>query len=329
MPYKILSRPVFVLCLVIILTAFILSCGKKGPLSLKSYEKPQPPKQLTALHREGGIILSWRAGGGRDKGIMAEDVPDPKGEIEEFVVLRADGEEGFKNKASTKENKIIDRDFKQGGVYRYKVVAKNQRGILSPDSNVIEVMPATPPPPPDGLAFEIGNDSVAIKWAPSKEAVFFNVYRGFESGAYGMNPVNAEPLKETSYSDSLNPGRDVYYTVRALKGGALRSEGGASVEIAVRPSDFIPKKPMGLKAIRTEGGLVLIWDGNPETWIRGYRVYRSDEGGGFNPTGDSQTPSFIDRDALSRRCAYRVSALGPLKEGSLSGAVECPLIYGG
>jgi len=37
----------------------VASCGKKGEPTLKSYEKPDPPSNLRAIHRESEIILLW------------------------------------------------------------------------------------------------------------------------------------------------------------------------------------------------------------------------------------------------------------------------------
>src|SRR3989337_3925789 len=43
----------------LIFCLLIISCGKKGEPTLKSYEKPDPPSNLRAIHRESEIILLW------------------------------------------------------------------------------------------------------------------------------------------------------------------------------------------------------------------------------------------------------------------------------
>jgi hypothetical protein len=45
--------------LLISLLLLLISCGKKGPPTIKAYEKPQAPSGLTAYHREDKMILAW------------------------------------------------------------------------------------------------------------------------------------------------------------------------------------------------------------------------------------------------------------------------------
>src|SRR4030066_781171 len=46
-------------CLLFAVYCLLPSCGKKGNPTLKSYEKPEPPSRLGAIHRESEVILSW------------------------------------------------------------------------------------------------------------------------------------------------------------------------------------------------------------------------------------------------------------------------------
>ncbi len=49
----------FIFCLLFTAYCLLPSCGKKGDPTLKSYEKPEPPSGLRAIHRESEIILLW------------------------------------------------------------------------------------------------------------------------------------------------------------------------------------------------------------------------------------------------------------------------------
>ena len=48
-----------VYCLLFAACLMLVSCGKKGPPTLKAYEKPSAPAAVKAVHRENRILLSW------------------------------------------------------------------------------------------------------------------------------------------------------------------------------------------------------------------------------------------------------------------------------
>jgi len=69
----------------------------------------------------------------------------------------------------------------------------------------------------------------------------------------------------------------------------------------------------------TEENVFLLWKEAPETWVVGYRVYREvDEKEGFIFIGKTQTPTFLDKERPLTKRNYRVTALGPSKEGPAS-----------
>jgi|Deesub1362A_J573_1020465.scaffolds.fasta_scaffold00004_97 hypothetical protein len=295
----------FLLFSVLALFFLLVSCGKKEPPRLPVYEKPPAPSSLSAVHREAEIILSWH--------YPEESISSIAG----FLVMKStDGD--FEDIAFVKEQSYIDKDFKTGLSYKYKVIAKSLNGLISGDSDIIEVRPLESPSPPENAGFQIMTDSVRIFWTHPAEGVLFNVYKTGKKGSYSMKPVNSSPLKEMFFIDKPDLRKDVYYTIRALWGGTVRDESYPSEEIKISPDDFVPSEPAGLEAVVTDYGIVLMWGENPEAWVRGYRVYRAEEGKGFKPIGMSQTPAFTDREKLSGKRAYKVSAVGPVKEGLLS-----------
>lgn len=283
------------------------SCGKKGDPTLKSYEKPDPPTELRAIHRESEIILLW-------------DFPkDKEASTKGFYLKRGRGD--FEKIAFLENNKrfYIDTDFELGSEYKYKIISQNLKGITSDDSNIIAITPKTVPLPPRKITFKIEHDSLTLRWESAGDGVLYNIYKTNEKGIYSLMPLNKEPLKEVSFKDNFNIKKPVYYKIRSLLGSDIRDEGPASEELEINPLEFVPSSPQGLQTVVTEKGIYLIWKESPETWIAGYRIYRKkNEKEGFILIGETQTPAFLDKEVLLTKRSYRVTAMGPSKEGPAS-----------
>ncbi|MBI4691419.1 MAG: hypothetical protein HY754_14305 [Nitrospirae bacterium] len=302
------KKKLFVLCLSIII--FLNSCGKKGPPTLKAYEKPETPSGLKAIHKENNIILSWSY--------------TQKENIKGFDILRSEDTAFQKiGNVAGEENSYTDTDFKIGVVYRYKVIARSLKNVLSDDSNVITIKPMSVPPAPTNVLFHVGDNSLSISWDSSGDGVFYNIYRTFEKGKYGFNPINNELVKTNSYTDGLELNKPVYYTVRGVLDNETRDEGPSSVEIEVNPADFIPSRTKGLQTVSTGDKVVIMWAENPEMWITKYRIYRMTvETEGFKLIGESVTPAFADREKTGTKHIYRVTAVGPSKESEFSETIK-------
>jgi fibronectin type 3 domain-containing protein len=288
----------------------LVSCGKKGPPTLKAYEKPEAPSGLKAIHRESNIILSW-------------SYTSKKENLKEFHILRAE-DSGFQKIASvTKDkNSYTDANFRIGVPYKYKVVARSLKKILSDDSNIIAIKPEAVPPAPKNISFKVGNDALHISWESAGENVLYNVYRSSEKGKYSINPINKEPLTASKYSDTLETGGSVYYTICSLLNKEFRNEGHTSGEIKVDPSTFIPTKPEGFQTVVADNKAVIIWKEAPETWVTKYRVYEKlNEKNGFKLVRESVTPAFTLREKTGMKHIYRITAVGPLKESEPSETV--------
>jgi hypothetical protein len=292
--------------LILLLHVFALAaCGLKGDPTHKSYEMPQAPDNLSAIHRESRIILTWRYPGDGDDALKG------------FRIYRAEGD-GFSEIGSTSrqirmyEDEIILTD----GRLSYKVRSENLRGVAGPDSDVIHVDVKPSPPPPSNVLFSVGRDSMKIEWEEIADAVLYNVYRSFTSGSYSISPVNGTPLSGHSFTDVLHPRKTVFYTVRSLLGNGIRHEGGPSEEIAVDPAVLIPGSPQGAQAVAAQGRIYVVWNEAPETWVRSYRVYRKFEGETEYVTiGETSTPAFADICEVQKGRSYRVTAVGPVSEG--------------
>ena len=296
----------FLICLFVFTACFSLfACGKKGDPTLKSYEKPDPPSQVRAIHRESEIILSWNFPKSQEMAIKG------------FYLLKSTGGDfGEVTLLNSDRRSYIDTRFEMNAEYRYKVVAENLKGILSKESNVLVIKPITPPAPPKNLSFTVFYDSLTLTWDSGGQGLLYNVYKSDKPGGYTLTPVNGEPLKATSFKDVFTINKTVFYTIRSVSGNAIPDEGPASVELIVNPAEFVPPAPEELQAVPAQGNVSLIWKESSMTWVLGYKIYReTNEQEGFVSIGETQTPSFLDGEKPATNRNYRVTALGPAKEG--------------
>lgn len=291
--------------LILLSFSFLTSCGKKGPPTLTSFEKPAAPTLLRAIHREDKIILQW-------------NYPKDKGaEISEFIILKSSGS-GFEKISYLKNDRrsYTDPDFKEGHKYSYKIISRNFRGIFSNDSNIINLTPSQTPMPPKNISFKTEDNSLILFWEKAEDDILYNVYKSSEKGTYGLNPINTAPLSKNSFRDIFNINKPVYYTIRSQTKNEIRDEGVSSEEIIVNPSEFIPSAPKELQYFVTPDMVNLYWKEPDETWVTGYRVYRRIENQDYKLIGETQIPNFLDREKPSTKRDYRITAVGPMKEGS-------------
>ncbi|HYQ47707.1 MAG TPA: hypothetical protein VEP69_01460, partial [Thermodesulfovibrionales bacterium] len=79
---------------------FLCSCGKKGDPTLTTFVKPEAPSSLTAMHREGTIMLQWQYERSQER-LVAE-----------FIVLRSIGSDFEKlSHLDRTQRKFVDRDI--------------------------------------------------------------------------------------------------------------------------------------------------------------------------------------------------------------------------
>jgi hypothetical protein len=290
--------------LLLVPLVFSISCGKKGPPTIKAYEKPQPPSGLTAYHREGRMILTWT-------------YPDTlRSSLKGFQVLRSE-KDGFERIGAVTGSKssFADETFKLDVACSYKVVAESLKGVLSVDSNIIVLTPKPVPPPPGDVRVSVKPDSVVISWTGSGEGACYNIYRTAEKGRYGNSPLNKAPVCVTSFTDAVvSPEKSVFYEVSALWMTDIRDEGAASEEQEVNPSRFVPSAPSDLRVVTTDAKTFLMWKESPEPWVRSYRVYRKiDSEQEFALVGEVKLPTFTDTK-IDKKIWYMIKAVGPVAE---------------
>jgi len=283
---------------------FMAACGKKGAPTLKSYEKPVAPSNLTCFHRENSIYLQWSYP--KDREVF----------VQGFVMLRAAGTDFEKiGETEVTARSYTDTNILPGTPYRYKVLARNQKGVLSSDTASVSVVPGVVPGPPGSIRFTVSDAGVELSWQALGDGVLYNVYRSTEAGNYGTSPVNSTPLSSSSFIDPVSSDKPVYYTIRGLTDPAARNEGPASREIVVDRKELVPALLTGMHHFSSETGVFLSWNASAETWITGYRIYRRTGGRDYVLIDETPVPAYVDRDTSAETRDYRIHAVGPGKEG--------------
>ncbi len=298
-----------------------ISCGKKGAPTLRASEKPVAVKEIRVVHRGDELIISWSypaSERAKIKGFYIEktEVKSKESEVKSHE---------FKNIAFVENNveRFIDKDFRVNQIYLYKIRAYSLRDILSDETPVMTVKPLPLPEKPTDLKYTLTDDSVRLQWHWPDKSNKYNVYKSYEKESYPFQPFNAAPVTDMFFYDRIESDRKVYYTVRALLDTDIKDEGLPAETLEVNPAFFAPSKPAGLSYAVSEKNVYLIWAGNPESWITGYRVYRQKQGEtGFKPIGDTVTPAFKDDVYLAAPAVYYVTAIGISKESIPSDIAE-------
>lgn len=309
----ILKRESFPLVCFCIIIALISSCGKKGEPTLKAYEKPASPNNITALHRDGMIHIFWHypvLERKKIKGCQLLKSKDEGKSFKELAFLKPD------------ELNYIDQDFILGQDYYYKLRCTSLRDVLSDDSVIIKISPLSPPQKPKEISSIVKEDRLEVRWKMDSGAMA-NIYKTFEKGSYSLYPVNSAPLGDNFFVDRLETSRVVYYTVRQLRGTVIRDEGPPSDELEINPALFKPSSPSGLNYAYVEKKIYLLWKENPETWVKGYRVYRKGlSEDKFTLLEETAVPVIRDIELFESKTFFYVTAVGPEAESLPSEMLE-------
>jgi hypothetical protein len=204
-----------------------------------------------------------------------------------------------------------------GYTLRYGVRVRDRRGRSSPLVVAEDLVPVEPTAPPVELRAEATGDGIRLSWtAPTEGGSFrYNVYRNTTEPTPLDEPCNRKPLETPEYLDaSAGLGETYTYRVRvALAENPPYRESGDSNSVTLLAEDRVaPSAPRGLVAVQEGVAVRLFWDPSPERDVRGYRVYRSRQGGEWRPIGPDpvERPLYLDPDVqIGEHLAYRVSAV--------------------
>lgn len=301
------------LIVLVALTLSLSGCGKKAPPRWIASKAPGAPTGMQVHYRPDRISLQWKA-------------PEGKQAAEDYVVNRSrDGGEPVRI-AVVKGTKYLDRDIDPMSTYTYEVIARAAGGMEAPPAFVENVGAKDALPPPQGVAVTVKPQAVVISWQADPGVSGFNVYRSARPDKFPPAPRNPSLVLEGRFEEMPDTGTTYYYTVRAAMlslDGDLFVEGPGSSVVRVSPEDYLPSMPEGIDAASAGDKVVVFWNENPESWVKGYKVYRAvGKGGEFIEIGAPMSLAFPDRAPPRGLLRYRVSAVGPAVDGPLSETVK-------
>ena len=117
------------------------------------------------------------------------------------------------------------------------------------------------------------------------------------------DPVAVMPSEREIISDDMDEGKE---DQRNSGSPVMHEEIIETAEAELT----VPDSPVGLAALYTQNGVILVWDEVVSRGVMLYRIYRS-VGDDYRLVGDSVSPVFTDRDVKQgMRYYYRVTAVG-------------------
>jgi hypothetical protein len=325
---------------------YVAHCGKVGPPLPPEVLIPKPVSDLSARQIGNDIKLSWtlptlnlngtKATSLQRMEIYRQIVPLPSATpaVEEiskqFQGSRIMSIDTVHLAAFSEQGQVVFADQFPGlnpeslqtSELRYAVKVINKKRQDGGFSNIVARRWLPVPPAVPHVDFKAEETAIILSWeAPRQNGssptsiVGYNVYRSQQSHVVPAAPLHEKPVPETRYEDHhFQFGTTYYYTVRSVvQADKVTAESSDSPESAFKPVDvFPPRTPSGLIVVFADGKMNLLWDPNPEPDFAGYRVYRSEDGVGFDRMTESllKSPTYRDEKIQAgKRYFYRVSAV--------------------
>ena len=291
----------------IVLFAVLLSgCGYVGEPLPPALNIPVKITDLRAAERADKLIIEFTVPDRTTEGLGLKN----RGDVELFANDRQ-----IAVPAGTFGPTKVEAPAKPfvGQEVTVRVRVLNTRGRASDWSDGVKLKVVEPLPQPRNLTAENVAAGVRLKWE-SPRTSSFRVFREKDAVATVDRPEWVD--------DKTEYGKKYEYSVQAVLNSA---ESEISAPVSITPVDtFPPKTPVGLQVIVGAGSMELAWDRNTEPDLKGYRIYRA-ENGDFQPLGSIvEMPSFSDKAVRSgKKYKYAVSALDQTgNESAKSEAVE-------
>jgi fibronectin type 3 domain-containing protein len=292
------TRLFFTAGLLVVLTTAV-ACGRKTPPQIPDSPRPAVVKDIKVTTRDTVAFLSWPLPTHNVEGRIL-----PPSDIQRMRIYRAEmGRDKTKARyklyaeidtanpspAEVRNGTVYwsDRNLTYGQAYSYRIRAISSRGGVSPISDEVRIAPLLSLAIPKGLTAQAADGSVKLSWEPITTRmdgsrydgfVGYNLYRGTEKGRYDDLPLNKEPLRTASFTDtSVANDTTYFYMVRSVDSPALPwKESLDSEEISAMPRDLTPPaRPKGLTVVAGVGRAFLTWNENKEGDLAGYHIYRS------------------------------------------------------
>lgn len=194
-------------------------------------------------------------------------------------------------------------------------------------SNIVRLVPETPPPPPTGLALEAEADGIRLTWVPHQE--FPAIVERSPDGVDWRPITGAKPLATGEWLDrSAEQDRAWNYRLRSVhqekSGPRIVGEPGPPVGIYY-PDIYPPEAPGDLVCLPEGARVRLRWRSVAEA--AAYRIYRETDGRESKILATDVSSSKFEDDAPPPGTStYRVTALDA--DGNESPASTCTAARG-
>lgn len=239
-----------------------------------------PPADFEALQEAQQVILNWKIEENRFYGVniyrSEDDATYEKLNQLPVMVSQVYNKEG---QLVYPEKLYTDRNVKTGNKYYYKIEALNFFGDVSTrsEARAVEIMDMTPPPAPKKLERKgVSQLQVTLTWKKVKSDKIhgYNVYRSENSkGPFNLASTFTIDKELEEHTDTVPAPGNYYYFITSLGTNGVEAPSNyIHVEV---PDVFPPATPENLTAKADTGRVILSWDANNETDMKGYWIYRS------------------------------------------------------
>lgn len=197
----------------------------------------------------------------------------------------------------------------------FAILTVSGRGLDSPFSNVVKILPRTPPEPPVQIETLPDARGVDVVWRAENPPVGFRVYRrDAASRAYGTPIAQPVPTARTHLDRTASFGSRYVYSVTAVALETPLVESALAAEREVQYDDrYPPAPPTGVIVLGEPGRARLLWEPSAADDLASYLVYRRDaDGAGFDrlTAEPGLELSYVDTEVASGRSySYYVSAV--------------------
>lgn len=281
-----------------------LSCGKRKP-PLPPRERVQQRVEISGFQRGNQVILSWKmpARNAKEGSVLhikradiyrlAEPLSAPQSLSEEEFASRSvivatlaidDSNFGAKTLQYTDSLQFAGQPAR----LRYAIRFVNASGQKAGFSNFFLLEPAAKVAvAPASLLTTLSQETVSLSWqAPASNVdgstppniIGYNVYRS-ESEKVPAKLLNQTPLTEAKYDDRFFEfEKEYFYFVRTVSQGtdSRPVESSESNIVKLKPVDtFPPSAPVSVTIAATPTSISVFFPVNPETDVKGYKIYRS------------------------------------------------------
>ncbi len=290
----------------------LAGCAYVGEPLPPSLGVPRRVEDLSVVQRGGALVVRFTAPELTTDGVVLKRV--------ERVELRAGpvGGQPFDIERWAAQARSIDNRVTAPGPAEIEIAAREwvgqevivavrawgRKGRPAEWSRPLAFRVVAPLARPAALKAEAAPEGVRLSWEGPRGAAF-RVLRGDVEVAIAEAPRWVDATAQY--------GKACQYAVQAfLKSGDSLAESEMSETVSITPEDrFPPAAPAGLSAVATVRSIELSWERSTEADLKGYRLYRSAEGGAWERIGELlEVPAASDRALeAGRRYRYAVTAV--------------------